>query len=164
MLEYGSRGNSQRALVYTTVLKCKSCKELWKHIMVEFTLQSCNRLSKHMNSLTGLGVTSMHFLLTVSTQNWTRTSWELRKWSLTKEGLDLLNKFSLSALYGLENIWRMVWKIWIKILGCKELMWLSMYPLFRGQTWQCLIERVCDIVTWNRGSSVIFTSAQLILT
>ena len=111
-----------------------------------------------------LGVTSMHFLLTVSNQNWTRTSWELRKWSLTKEGLDLLNKFSLSALYGLENIWRMVWKIWIKILGCKELMWLSMYPLFRGQTWQCLIERVCDIVTWNRGSSVIFISAQLILT
>lgn len=51
MLEYGSRGNSQRALVYTTVLKCKSCKESWKHIMVEFTLQSCNRLSKHMNSL-----------------------------------------------------------------------------------------------------------------
>ena len=109
-------------------------------------------------------VTSMHFLLTVSNQNWTRTSWELRKWSLTKEGLDLLNKFSLSALYGLENIWRMVWKIWIKILGCKELMWLSMYPPFWGQTWQCLIERVCDIVTWNPGFSVIFISAQLILT
>ena len=52
MLEYGSRGNNQGALVYTTVLKGKSCKESWKHIIVEFTLQICNRLSKHMNSLT----------------------------------------------------------------------------------------------------------------